>query len=69
MWWPGLTTFKYYVSKNMITKCSIIIGNISTTQQIYGTPIPIIKGIMIKKYTPENHAATIPLALLMLPPL
>ena len=60
---PGIATFKYYIANNPIQNCAIAIYNINRSQQIYGTPIPLLKLNTTKQSAPENHLTTIPLTL------
>ena len=39
-----MVTFKSYIAKNMIRNCAITIDDINIAHNIYGNPIPIIKG-------------------------
>ena len=63
MVWPVLDTFKCYIDNSLIQNCDITIDNTNKDHQIYGTPIPILKGKINKQPNQENHETTSPLTL------
>ena len=52
--WPSVTIFKEYIRNDMLTNCDITIDDVSRYQQLYGTPVPELKG-KLKRVKPQSH--------------
>ena len=62
--WPSTTEFKKMVSNNLLMNCDITVDDIQRSVDLYGVPVPICKGKMIRK-SPSQHET---MAKLPLPP-
>ena len=53
--WPSMTAFQHYIKNNMLTNCDITSDDVSRSEQIYGKPLPEIKG-KLRRATPKSHS-------------
>ena len=51
---PGTTTYKNYVSSNLLNNCPITTDDVSRAEAIYGPPVPYLKGHTIRR-KPQAH--------------
>ena len=55
LYYPGQTTYKDYVSSNLLNNCPITADDVSRAEVIYGPPVPYLKGHMIRHKPPIHN--------------
>ena len=55
--WPRIQTFKSYINNNLLFNFSTTADDIDVALKIYGVPIPLLQGKMIRKdaTTPQEY--------------
>jgi len=61
--WPSTSYFKGVVSKKLIKNCNITVDDINRADIIYGPPVPLLQGKMIRKKPDGCKIKRIPLPL------
>jgi hypothetical protein len=59
--WPSTTELKRYVSENLISNCNVTIDDITRAHFIYGTPLPLLKGKMVRKNPTKANFSKVPI--------
>ena len=54
LFWPKNSTVTGYINEKHINNCHLTEEDIHARQHVYGTPIPLLRGAMMRKH-PKTH--------------
>ena len=63
--WPSTQHLKEIVSKNLLNNCEITVDDVHRAEDIFGTPLPLLKGKMCRR-SPIRHPQSTKLRLPMI---
>ena len=54
LYYPSTTTFKNYVTSNLLNNCEVTADDVNRAELIYGPPVPYLTGHMLRR-KPQTH--------------
>ena len=54
LYYPGVNAYKDYVTHNLMNNCAITTDDVNRAEIIYGSPVPYLKGHMVRR-KPQAH--------------